>query len=71
MQISPTMSLPALIEHMYVNGDPSDNAEHEARAMRAMLVERAPAYGWTDTRDVDDSDWFRMLHLAVAQPVEN
>ena len=71
MHISPHMRLSDLVERMYVNGDPPDTAESEARAMRALLVERAPAYGWTDTLDVDDSDWFRMLHLAVAQPVEN
>ena len=70
MKISSHMSLPDLIEHMYVNGDPHESAESEARAMRALLVERAPAHGWTDTRDIDDSDWFTMLHAAVAQPSE-
>ena len=70
MEISLNMRLSDLVERMYVNGDPPETAESEARAMRAMLIERAPAYGWTDTRDIDDGDWFRMLRAAVAQPVE-
>ena len=66
MRIEPTMDIQGLIERMYVNGDFGPLAESEARVLRNLLVQHAPAYQWADTRDVEDVDWFRMLHQAVA-----
>jgi len=63
MRISADMNLDQLAEHIWVNGDHEDPAITER--MRALLVKHAPAYEWEKTSDIEDTDWFRMLHEAA------
>ena len=65
LTISPTMPLDQLAERMSPNGD--DIPAPVVHAMRALLAERAPTYGWTCTADVEDADWFRMLAIASGE----
>lgn len=62
MKISADMNLAQLAERMWINGDEPDM--RIAERMRASLVQHAPAYAWEKTGDVEDVDWFRMLHDA-------
>ena len=63
LAITPTMPLDQLAERMSPNGD--DIPAPVVEAMRVLLVDHAPAYGWTTTADVEDGDWFRMLATAA------
>lgn len=65
LTISPTMPIDQLAERVSPNGD--QVSESVVSAMRALLVERAPAYGWETTSDVEDGDWFRMLAIATSK----
>ena len=65
LTITPTMSLDQLAERMSPNGD--DIPAPTVAAMRALLAEHAPAYGWKTTADVEDADWFRMLATATGE----
>ena len=65
LAISPTMPLDQLAERISPNGD--DIPAPIVHAMRALLAERAPTYGWTFTSDVEDADWFRMLAIASVE----
>lgn len=66
MRIHETMDLHQLAERMYVNGDWNlDEIMPTAHAMRALILADQTAYGWIDTSDIEDVDWFRMLESAA------
>lgn len=64
MKISTTMNLTALIDCMSPNGDEAVT-DAQAAAMRELINRDAPAYGWKNTGDIEDSDWFRMRDEAT------
>lgn len=62
--IAADMPLNDLIDRMAPNCE-QFRTLHQANAMRAQLVDDAPAYGWKTCADVEDADWFRMLDNAM------
>lgn len=63
LPISPTMPLDQLAERMSNDTVPAP----VVAAMRALLVERAPAHGWKTTDDVGEAEWRRLLEIADAE----
>lgn len=64
LPISPTMPLDKLAERMSNDTVPAS----VVAAMRALLVERAPAHGWETTDDVGEAEWLRLLATAIDIP---
>lgn len=58
MRIHRMMDLWQLAERM---GDCA--TESDALAMRSLILADQESYGWNDTDDIEDVDWFRMLDI--------